>query len=268
MFFDVNAALGYWPFQDFSGWTARRLARQLRTEGIGGALVSPAEAILAPDPDIWNRRLIAALRRTPGLAAVPVINPMLANWRETLGHHLASPAVPAVKVIPNYHLYAADDPALDALADVLEVEGRPLLLQARIDDERNQYPLMRVAGVDLEATVRLARRHPRLPLVCLGFYFRQVCRLLEQTRNAFADLAFAETLETVRVLLATVSADRLLFGSHTPFCETRAAVLKLALADIDAADRERIAKINAQRLFRDALFQPSGHPSERSAHEN
>lgn len=248
MLFDVNVSLGRWPFQDFAGLTATRLARQLRAEGIDGALVSPVEAMLAPDPEIWNRRLITALKRTPGLIAVPVINPLLANWHETLQRALASPDVPSVKVLPNYHLYTPDDPALDALADCMEPHGRPLLMQARVDDERNQYPLMRVPGVDPDAILRFARRHPRLKLVCLGLYLPQVRLLLRKTSNVMADIAFAEHLDTLRTLVNDVPAERLLFGSHTPFFEPRAAVLKMWLSDIAESDRARIAEANARGI--------------------
>jgi predicted TIM-barrel fold metal-dependent hydrolase len=248
MWIDVHASLGFWPFQVFPDVSPSVLERRFASEGVREAWVSPVEAILAPDPAPWNRRLFGRLKRWSCLRPVGGVNPMLANWRETLAECLAQPGLRAVKVFPSYHGYPADDPALGELADRLAAAGRPLLLQVRVDDERNQHPLLRVAGVDPEAILRLALGHPRARVACLGLALGQVCTLLPKAPNLWADLAFAEAFETLRRLLQDVPAERLLFGSHTPHFELRSAELKVALADVPAAVRRQVGAGNARRL--------------------
>lgn len=248
MWIDVHASLGYWPFQVFPEVSPSNLEGRFASEKVRAAWVSPVEAILAPDPAPWNRRLFGRLRRHSALRPVGIVNPMLANWRETLAECLALPGLPAVKAVPGYHGYPADDPALGELAESLTAAGRPLLLQVRVEDERNQYPLMKVPGADPEAILRLAQAHPHARIACLGLYLGQVCALLPRASNLWADLAFAEAFETLPRLLRDVPADRLLFGSHAPYFELRSAVLKLELAAVPAAVRRRIGEGNARAL--------------------
>ena len=65
-----------------------------------------------------------------------------------------------MRILPNYHQFALDDACADALMRELAERRLTLLLQMRIEDERSQYPLMKVPGVAVEAAVGLARRFP------------------------------------------------------------------------------------------------------------
>ena len=60
--------------------------------------------------------------------------------------------------------------------------------------------------------------------------------------NIHVDLSFVERLDTVAALLAEVPARQVLFGSHTPFLYTRAAVMKLRTAAVGRRELRAIAK--------------------------
>ena len=55
-------------------------------------------------------------------------------------------------------------------------------------------------------------------------------------------------LDTVKDLLEQVSAEQVLFGSHTPMLYTRAAVMKWQLADVSEEIKQQIAHGNVQQL--------------------
>ncbi len=252
MLIDVNCWLGSWPFQRFAAGTAPALARRLQAEGIDLALVSPAEGILRPDPQDDNEALFRAVARTPALRPVPVLNPSLPGWPEQL-RRWAARRIPAVRVLPNYHLYDLDGPAAAALAAALVELDLPLLVQLRVEDERSQHPLLRVAGVPVETVLAYAQRHPALRLACLCPYFGEAVALATGAANVWVDLAFAETLDTVVSLLARVPAERLLFGSHTPFLYPRAACAKLERAGLPPDAMEALRSGNARRLLGELL---------------
>lgn len=249
MLIDVDVSLGRWPFQKFTLDSAAKLAAHLRTEGIDRALVSALETAFHPDPHEYNVPLFAALSPHPEFLPVPVLNPSLPNWEERLDEYVESHTIRAVKIFPNYHLYALDNPQVDRFAESLSERELTLLLQIRLEDERNQYPPLEIQGVPVDSITDLARRIPRLSIVCLCPYMAEVVPLIEGSDNIHIDLAFVEALNTVATLLELVPADRVLFGSHTPFLYTRAACMKLDHAEIPAASLESISSGNAQRLF-------------------
>jgi len=124
-----------------------------------------------------------------------------------------------------------------------------LHLGSLVEDERRQYPLMKVPGVSVDDVLVLAAAHPELSILCLCPYFHEACRLVLESCYVCIDISFCERENSLRVLLEKLPAERVLFGSHTPMLYTRANGMKLDCAEISPADRERIAGGNALRLF-------------------
>jgi hypothetical protein len=100
---DTNVNLGPWPFTPVPDRTGPELAAHLAASGVRRALVSHLGAVFQPEPMVTNRKLFAAVKKSPGLLPVPVINPALANWREQLAECLAAGPIRAVKIFPNFH---------------------------------------------------------------------------------------------------------------------------------------------------------------------
>jgi len=250
MLIDVNASSGRWPFQVFALDSAARLSKHCESKGISLAWVSSIETLLCPDPDIYNRGLLKTLEPFPNLAPVMVINPSLANWRERLEEYTRFRETAAIKVVPGYHGYSPSSKCLDALMETLAERGDVvLMIQMRVEDERNQYPLLTVAGVEAGQIIRFAGRFPEVPILCLCSYLKEAVSLIQGSDNIYVDISFVETLNTVAALLEKVPASRVLFGSHTPFLYTESTVLKLTAAEISKADFDAIAFKNAESLL-------------------
>jgi predicted TIM-barrel fold metal-dependent hydrolase len=247
---DVNTWLGHWPFQDFCVTSGEELARHLAAESIGHALVSPVEAALHPDPHLCNRRLCGALAACPQLEAAPVINPSLPGWDTHLSELSGEGGIRAVRVLPNYHQYELTDPCAQQLADALQRSRQVLLIQMRLEDERNQYAPLQIAGVPAEGVAKLAALFPGLRIVCLCPYLAEVEQLASACGNVHVDLSYIETLSTVASLLERIEVERVLFGSHTPFLYTRSACAKVETAEVGEDAVAAISRGNAERLLR------------------
>ncbi len=248
MLCDINVSVGNWPFADFNPASVGRLLRHLEAEGINEALVSPVESILLPDPDIANARLYSKIKTCSGFRFVPVVNPLLKNWRAIIDRYGGESKF--FKVFPGYHGYSpAGGDAGEFFAEMQE-RGKIVMIQIRVEDERNQAPVMRVAGVPVEDIKAAARKFPSLKLVCLCAYYGDIEELFKETENVYADISFAEKFRTLRSIIdLTGRPDRLLFGSHTPFLYTRASVMKLNDASVTADEKELISGLNIKRLM-------------------
>lgn len=246
---DTNVSLGHWPWMDFTGLTASVLEARLASHGIEQAWVCAADSILFPDPDVTDDRLVSALSPSSRLMPVKTVNPLLGNWRESLSRALGPLGLRLVKIYPNYHRYSLLGPAVVELAARLSREDVPLLIALRVEDERNQYPLMRASPVPVGEIVSLAATHPRLRVLVLGATAGEIAALTAGAPNVSCDISYAETGNIMDRLLSSTSASRLVFGSHTPFFYTQAAVRKLTAASLHEEVRDAIAVENAKALL-------------------
>lgn len=255
-FTDTNVSFGPWPWMDFSKITPEFLLVHLENEGIQRAWVSANESILFPDPDIPDEQLFSAFTAHSSVVPVKTINPILGNWRESLDLALNEWGARLVKIYPNYHQYSLNDWPMAELAAVLVERQIPLLIQMRVEDERNQYPLMKVPGVPAHEVATLAAIHPTLTIVVLSAYLSEVVSMTAEHNNVHADIAFADSRDTMRHLLESIPAEQLLFGSHTPFFYTRSAMMKLAVGDLDGDVLKKIASGNAECILAGASGLP------------
>jgi hypothetical protein len=246
-YFDANTWTGAWPFAFIDEHTPRTLAAQLHKHGIGRALVSPLDAVFAPEPDPANYELLRTTEGQKNLVPVPVINPTLANWREELAEGAADPRVRAVRLLPAYHNYRLNHRAVDELAVELIRRKLRLIVQVRLIDERHEYHALTIKPVQAADVGALVRRHPKLKVLACGLLRSEILAVLPKHPSLLADLSFAEWHETMRHLLARIPARQLVFSSHTPFLIMAAARAKL---EQPGPPKTRFAAIAAGNLER------------------
>ncbi len=246
-YFDANTWTGRWPFAFIEEHTPRSLAAHLRAHGISRALVSPLDAVFAPEPDPANYQLLRTTEGMRNLVPVPVINPALANWREELAESAADPRVHAVRLLPAYHHYRLGTRVVDELAGELIRRKLRLIVQVRLIDERHEYHSLSIKPVPAADLGALVRRHPRLRVLASGLLRSEILAVLPKNPGLLGDLSFAEWHDTIPHLLAKIPARQLAFASHTPFLVTAAARAKLDTAEVGAAKLRQIAAGNLER---------------------
>lgn len=249
---DINAYAGPWPFRALPAATPAEVAQMLQDAGIARALVSPLEALFFEDPHIANERLAARLQPNGTLLLCAVVNPCLANWRETLTSARETLGARAIKLHPNYHLYEPDSDAVcDCLAAAAQV-GLPVIVQLRMQDVRSHHPLCKVPDVAVERAVEAARRVPQVQVVLGGIHFAELRSQGDAIRslpNVWVDLSRVEHVDGMRQSIHAVGAQRLLFGTHAPLFNVRSALLKLDEGLLSDEERAAITRENARRLL-------------------
>jgi len=247
--FDASTWIGRWPFSFAPAYTPRSLTAHLRRHGLATALVSPLDAVFAPAPQPANRELLAATRPFRGLIPVPVINPARASWRDDLAELARDRRVRAVRLLPNYHGYRLDLPAVDELIAALRRHRLRLIVQMQLIDARHEYHALTIKPVPADDLDTLLRRHRARPILACGLLRPDLLKLTRAHPNLLADLSFAEWHDTMEHLDAKVSARQLAFASHTPFLITAAARAKLDTSTLSAAKRAAISAGNLRRFL-------------------
>jgi hypothetical protein len=249
MLIDTHVHLGRWPFTFAPNYTAQQLALRLRAQGIRQALVSPLDAVLAPDPLPANRALFADVRRFPALLPVPTVNPALAHWREQLDHAATGP-LRAIKLYPNYHNYRLDSHRFDAFFAEVQKRKLKLIISVRIEDDRHRYFALNIKNVPTKTIAAFLKQHPKLHPLFVGLGLPEIRALTKLKRENFStDVSFVEWIDSISTLVREFPVRRIMFGSHTPFFITAASLAKLKTAKLSPATRDAISSGNAQRFF-------------------
>jgi hypothetical protein len=84
----------------------------------------------------------------------------------------------------------------------------------------------------------------------LSAYFQEIVTLAKSCPSLFFDIAFAETIDTLRRLTESVPAARLLFSTHTPFFYAEAAIAKVNFWAGDEAEKQAVRTGNLRTLLK------------------
>lgn len=253
MIVDVNVTLSRWPFRRLPCDEAPRLVERLRRHGVAQAWAGTFDGVFHRDVAGANNRLADQCQRVGDGLLIPFgsVNPTLPDWREDLRRCQEVHRMPGIRLHPNYHGYRLDAPVFaDLLGRAAELR---LIVQlaVRLDDVRVQHPLGRVHDVDAKPLPQIlgARRDVRLVILNGLSTIRGAELQRLAAENVYFDIATLDGLAGVESLLKTVSADRVLFGSHLPLFNLESAMLKMRESELSAAQAEAILHANAKRLI-------------------
>ena len=250
---DVNVYLSRWPFRRLRGDDPADLVEMLRRRGVTQAWAGSFDGVLHKDIGGVNARLAEDCRRHGGGLLVPFgsVNPKLPDWEEDLRRCAEVHRMPGIRVHPNYHGYALDDPDF---ARLLRLAGeRKLVVQIalKMEDDRTQHPLLRVKTVDAAPLAKLLGETPGARVVLLNSLRDLQGDPLKKLLDAGAsvEISMLEGIAGLGALVERAGTDRLLFGSYAPFFILESAFLKLVESGQDAVRLRAAFGENARRLI-------------------
>ncbi len=251
---DVNVNLSHWPLRRVLYDDTAGLAAMLGRQGVAQAWAGSFDGLLHKDLASVNARLADECRRAGGGRLVPFgsVNPKLPDWEEDLRRCAVDHRMPGIRLHPNYHGYALDDPDFERLLKLARDRGLVVQLALIMEDRRMMHPLLQVEPVDAASLAAVLKRTPGLRLVLLNALRTVKTPLLVELIKAgdvSVDIAMLDGVQALAGLLARVPADRILFGSHAPLFTFEAAPLKLLETPFAEDVLKAIRSENARRLL-------------------
>jgi len=231
---DTNVWLGHWPIRRSWAETPAQLVARLRRHGVTSAWAGSFDGALHTDVAAVNARLAEACARNGGGLLVPfgTVNPTLPDWEDDLRRCDEVHRMPGVRLLPNYHGYALDDPRFARLLDL--ATQRRLLVQIAVtmEDDRSQNPAFTAAPVLPAPLADLVERNRAARVMLLNATSRLLAAsnpfLKRLTAAGVAvETATLEGAAGIEGLLKAVPGLPLAFGSHAPYFYFEAALLKL-----------------------------------------
>jgi len=251
---DTNVNVSRWPFRRLPGDETHKLVAMLRAQGVTQAWTGSYDGLLHCDIAGVNQRLVDECRTNGDGLLLPfgTVNPTLPDWKEDLRRCAEEFQMPGIRLHPNYHGYKLDDPRLAQLLKLASERGLIVQLALSMEDERTQHPLLQVPHVDPAPLVELLEKLPKLRLVMLNTFRSMPLAKIDQlaaAKNVYFEIAMLEGVGGIEKLLKKVPLRRVLFGSHFPFFNFDAALLKLKESELGWFQLKAICEDNPQTLL-------------------
>ena len=251
-FFDINTAVGHWPFQQLEYESPELLAGHLEKYHIAGALVVNTHGLFYRNVQNANIELAKWIADKPFFTGCASINPAYPQWEKDLKRCVDEFGFRAVRMTPLYHGYGVDSQETDALLGVAGKLGIPVLIPQRIMDLRQRHHLDVNAIVVPEDVFTLAERHPECRIICT----ETVIVDNDLPRIAPLKNLYIETSRQIsgfsglfNRIVDAVGAERVLFGSGTPFKEVLPSILKVVDSRLSEDSIQKIAFKNSINLL-------------------
>ena len=251
---DAHVWLGHWPYGPLHAAGAGEILAKMDELGVERAVVSAPQALLYKDPHRANAEL-AAEAAAGGSRFLPAatLNPAEPGWEKDL-EEARSWGMRALDLHPNYHGYdVVSRPALEIMR-AAAAAGWPVLITARMQDERQQHRLGRVLPVPVPAIANALRASPGVRFLVRGLSYFEIQQLLALARAVEGWCVSIERAHVpqnvVPMLVAEAGVERIVFGSMYPFQYLESTWLKVSGAtDLEPAQQEAILSGNAARIF-------------------
>ena len=246
---DCNVTLSRCPFRRLPLETTAALARKLRGHGITQAWAGTFDGLFHKDLSEANARLANECAEQGGRLLVPFgsINPVLPDWETDLELCVGRHRMPGIRLHPNYHDYALDDPRFAALLDRCQEHSLIVQLVICMEDERTQHPRLKAPHVDAGPLLSVLQSRPRVRVMLLNWFRAikgELLTSLAGSSQIWFDLAMVEGVGGVE----KIGISQMVFGSHAPFFYVESALLKLKESALSEERERTICRDNAERL--------------------
>ena len=253
MLFDINTAIGHWPFRQVPNHSASQLRALLTAKGIGGAATVNTHGLFYLNCHDANVELAEAIADHAGFfVGVATLNPMYAAWERDLSDCREKLGLRALRLAPQYHGYRLDCPEALAIAKAASGLGMPVLVPHRVVDPRGRHWFDTEQTVDLPDVLALCEAVPEATVIVTEACFYANALLGEKGSVRYPNLylELSRARDGMCKLPAEIAAERMVFGTGAPFKCVTPALLKLDLApELDEPARRRIGWGNGRKLL-------------------
>jgi predicted TIM-barrel fold metal-dependent hydrolase len=257
MIIDVNAYLGPFAFRRLRHNTATSLLALMDAKKMDKAVVSSAAAITYRNAQAGNEEVAEETKaHRDRLIPFAVVNPFYAGWQDDLKICHEQFGMKGLRLYPKWHNYSLAGSPCRELIQAATERGMAISIPIRVEDNRDRSWLLNVPDIPLDEIVDLVKAHPKTRFLLLngqGYPGSPLGRRKNGLPSNYAiELSRLSALlaNEIGQLIANLGADRLLFGTGTPFNYPDPALVKLEVLDASESDKEKLRAQNAAAWLR------------------
>jgi len=247
--FDTNAWVGEWPFALVANRDAAALKRYWKKHGIEGGLVSTFAALWVLDPMPANRALRADIGPRKGMTILPILNALDPDWGGQLREIATWPEVRAVRLAPSYGGWLISSWIAKDLCEAILGHGLKIVLTARLVDERQEHPALKVKPVDVKALTKWLSAMPHGEPLIQGLTRGDIDELAKVSDRFLTDFSYAEWENSLKVVGGAVGTKRMVLGTLAPLLSMNAQVNKVVQSPESLKIRRAVGAKNAEKFL-------------------
>ncbi len=246
MIVDAHVHIG--TDKDGASQTMDRQIKAMRECGIDKSVVFPFNE----NVDLVEASI--ALLKYKSSSIIPFLrfDPKRVN-PESVEELLSGQDFAGVKLHPRAQNFDPVDRRYYPIYKKIEDSGKPLLLHSR-----KMLPFMNRPGrtnpafSDPDRMVRLAREFPNLNIILAHFanMSKKALSAVGKHENLFIETSIFGTVFTVKIFCEKIGAEKIIYGSDSPYSDQEIEVLKIKKADIGRKEKELILGRNILSLIK------------------
>lgn len=254
MLIDVNAWIGHWPFKQLTGNTCEGLLKKMDRYGVDQAVVTNLNGIFYKNTQSANEELYNDIqsksRYKNRFLPFGVINPVYGGWKKDLLTCVQEFGMKGIRVFPNYHDYAIDEPALIELVKMARDHNVVVALTMRMVDSRQRSWMDLPHEWALKDYLPLLQAVPDARYLFLNLSTNMSVTPAEETLLMNSNILFDTSGRHIAHFdnfYKRVGAHRVAFGSHYPVLDYLTGLLRIESSQ--AADKDGFRYRNARSFL-------------------
>ncbi|MES2694393.1 MAG: amidohydrolase family protein, partial [Verrucomicrobiota bacterium] len=259
---DTNVNLFRWPFRRLKYDDTAALVKKLKKHRVVEAWAGSFEALLHKDIAGVNGRLATECRERGDGLLRPIGSANLAwpDWEDDVRRCHETHRMRGIRIYPGYQPFDLSHPDFPRLVRVCHERGLLLQVVFQMEDPRVHHPLLNLPVIDVRPLVAALKPVPEAKVQLLHFSGNvqgsDLNALMTQTAVTL-DISRWEGNGSVGKMIgaapegakAKVPVDRVVFGSHVPYCPLETAILRLIESPLSIEQLHAIMYRNAKRLL-------------------
>jgi predicted TIM-barrel fold metal-dependent hydrolase len=232
--FDVNAYLGPWYSRRLAVTTAPGLIPLMDEYGIDRSVVGSLSAVMYRNAQSGNEELAREVEgHRDRLVPFGVVNPDYVAWESDLAWCAGTLGARGIRLYPQYHGYRLSDRCCDEACAACAERGLPVTLLQRQEDYRQSHWMVDARDLLLDDIASLVARHPKTRFILMEGAGYAGSRLVREAaslpKNWWVEISRESVFmdKELVVLLESLGADRLLFGTGMPMKLAGPVMLKM-----------------------------------------
>jgi predicted TIM-barrel fold metal-dependent hydrolase len=254
--FDINTAIGHWPFRQAPNQSAAALRAHLSRYGITHAAVAHTHGLFYKNCHDANLELSAEIAsHRDFFVGVATLNPGYAACERDLAACVDNLGFRGLRLVPQYHDYSLTDACAVDIVKAAAFCNIPVFIPHRVVDVRQSHWMDTRTATDPADVLTLARSVPEAHIIFTEFPVKPDMVTDESGWSTCANV-YVETSRFVSAygqelskVMRSLGTQRVLFGTGSPFKEVRPAVLKIESADFTDTERKMVIQDNALALL-------------------
>ena len=234
---DANTLFGFWPKRRID-LSLEKLLEVMAGHKVEKFLSLSTTGIFY-DYEEGNSETLQASKDHRGIVPVATVDPRRYFGRGTLVKKLSEEGFKAVRLFPDLQSWPLDyEPFLNIVREAEEVR-LPLMIS--------------VAGLGGITEIARITDGSEMPIILTGVNYNQFSEALAVTKghkNIYLETSLFDTPDAYEIFVREVGAEKLVFGSHSPFHYFSASFLPLKKAEIDEKKKQLILRENIERILR------------------